>query len=688
MDKGEKIRFGIVTKLMLVFIVMIVLSLGFVAFSSHMKATELIVETENNFSKQMLREMEDAIEIYIEGFERQLLKMSTQASVETLLTQIDATSSASQTEGAEGSGNEESVMWMMKDFTSIIETNKDIKQISLVSKNKDIYTYPSMKFKEGYDPTTEAWYKDATSAKKLSWTQPHLNGNTKEMLITAGLPIYNENKELIGVLSMDLSLKTLSEKMNGKIIGEKGYPMILDNKGNVIIHKDDELIGEPVPAEEIMNAIKERNEGEVPYLRVEDEISYEKNAVFSKLEKLDWIIMSTMYMDEITKATNVLLKNIVIVAVITVLITILILFTFSNKMTKNMKLLLTNMELIKQGDLTVKSNFSSNDEIGKLSETFNGTLDTVAKLIRDVQLVAAETTDSAQRLAAAAQESTASTEEVTSAVSEIAIGAAGQAKEADNGVKLTSKLSKRFNQLTHNTHNMSDSAGEAIETMNEGIKAVGDLQRKTKLNTESTVRIETAIVSLSNKIENIDNFLKTISDIAEQTNLLALNAAIEAARAGEHGRGFAVVAEEIRKLATGSSKAAEEIYGIIEDVQLESNKSVETMKEVKLRSEEQTEAVGMVDKTFDGIKATIEKITEKIESTREFVKNMNEDNNAIVVAIEGISAISEETSASSEQVTATMEQQASSMEEIARDAEKLTQLATNLNREIDKFKVV
>ena len=113
----------------------------------------------------------------------------------------------------------------------------------------------------------------------------------------------------------------------------------------------------------------------------------------------------------------------------------------------------------------------------------------------------------------------------------------------------------------------------------------GTQQRFEELQTmSSTIREQIArsamtIGELQKSTIEIDQIVMVIKEIADQTNLLALNAAIEAARAGESGRGFAVVADEVRKLAERTRNATVQIGGMIEGVQGQADRAVESMQQ-------------------------------------------------------------------------------------------------------------
>jgi methyl-accepting chemotaxis protein len=111
--------------------------------------------------------------------------------------------------------------------------------------------------------------------------------------------------------------------------------------------------------------------------------------------------------------------------------------------------------------------------------------------------------------------------------------------------------------------------------------------------------------SLSEKATDIGVILSVIDEVAEQTNLLALNAAIIAAQAGEHGKSFGVVAEEIKDLAERTSSSTREISQVIDGVQQEVRRAVESIGQAKIsiaEGEKLSQKSGEVlNKIVDGI---------------------------------------------------------------------------------------
>jgi methyl-accepting chemotaxis protein len=176
------------------------------------------------------------------------------------------------------------------------------------------------------------------------------------------------------------------------------------------------------------------------------------------------------------------------------------------------------------GDLTVRIDSASKDEIGQMLTAQQNLIAKLNQIIGDVKGAADNLSNASGQVSATAQSLSQSSSEQAASVEET-----------------TASIEQMTASITQNTEN-------AKVTDNMATKSSGEAEQGGKA-VKDTVE---AMKSIAGKIGIID-------DIAYQTNLLALNAAIEAARAGEHGKGFAVVAAEVRKLAERSQVAAQEI---------------------------------------------------------------------------------------------------------------------------------
>lgn len=237
-----------------------------------------------------------------------------------------------------------------------------------------------------------------------------------------------------------------------------------------------------------------------------------------------------------------------------------------------------------QGNFDVEIKYTSNDELGQLSESMRTLCSSTNKVISDLDYVlknASEgdlTVDSREesayvgsyiellnsmrsfleKLQNMLSKINDAAEQVSSGSDQVSAGAQALAQGATEQASSVEELAATIQNIHAQINTNASHSKEANEKTNAAGTEMG--VANDKMN--ALVKAMEEIKQCSTKISEI---IKTIEDIAFQTNILSLNAAIEAARAGAAGKGFAVVADEVRNLASKSAEAANNTNDLIEN---------------------------------------------------------------------------------------------------------------------------
>ena len=490
-------------------------------------------------------------------------------------------------------------------------------------------------------------------------------------------------------------LQTLIAKMdykravnNQKLSYKGAYILAIDASGKILANSSNRNIGKNIFASvpNLKKLIGSTHEGMGFGYR--DSNGEDVRSYFNKLPDQEVYLLINIPERELYAPLQSFLISLIIALLLSVVLAVVLFSRFSRKLIINpIYSLITEMEKGAHGDLHAAVAVKGEDEFAVLGNSFNQMIGAQKNIIEQV-------ISSSQNVSAMTEEMSASVEQTSNAAQGIAASVQNIVSGMQTNAAATEETSASVQEISRSVEAAAATTSHAVnisqhtkENTLKGKQSVDENILAMQHIANGTKQAAAAVQKLKNTSDQIGIITQTINEIADQTNLLALNAAIEAARAGEAGKGFAVVAEEVRKLAVGSSQAAQEIEELIQTIAQETlavvdnvNTSINEVNQGLISSQDVRNNLNEIETDVSDVNDIIVELANSAEIQAITLKQ-------IASAIDNVANITNDTSIHSNDIAAGSQQQSATMQELSSVCQELARMTQNLTRLVADFKI-
>ncbi|MGP7818104.1 sensor histidine kinase [Niallia sp. 01092] len=206
-------------------------------------------------------------------------------------------------------------------------------------------------------------------------------GANTELILPIGRVLKNfKDRNRIGFIQVNLNGRSILNVLDQLQLGKTGKFFVVDSEGKIMIHPDLKLINKRVEIPNLRKHIMDKDFAEFEY-------TLNKTPYYGIKQPLSngWMIVGTVPVHEITGELDRLQIFLFISSGFLALFSIVVGLLMVDRITEPINQLALDMQKVKNGDLTVRTNVRSNDEIGLLSEQFNSMLEEIEQLISQVK---------------------------------------------------------------------------------------------------------------------------------------------------------------------------------------------------------------------------------------------------------------------------------------------------------------
>ncbi|TFE01530.1 methyl-accepting chemotaxis protein [Jeotgalibacillus salarius] len=476
----------------------------------------------------------------------------------------------------------------------------------------------------------------------------------------------------------------LTSFMDGKEGIEYVYVLTRQNNTDYIVAlngSEETMIESPLTAEQEESLTENRVVSTEIY---EDEWGSHKS-YFIPLPDTDAMIgvdMSTQFVEDLQQ--QIVLFQIIFL-VISIIVGAAFAYLFGQRLTKPIKLLLSSVNKISHGDLTEEIKVNRQDEIGLLAKSFEEMRSSLFTVIQSVKVNSGQVNHTSEELVK-------SFDELSEASTQIAVGTSEEAKASETrsshieniatGFTVMSDKIQEVNhqakEIDHITKNAGGIAEKGVVQVQEITAQITQIQKNGDISQER-------ISHLGKNIGHINEDIKLIKAVADQTNLLSLNASIEAARAGEAGKGFSVVAQEVQKLSSQTEDTVVTISATLKELTGQCDMMMKSNTQDLLEINKGVSLIQSSGELFNQIFDSVNELSKQVDSIVDGIDEVTRTSNRSVESIHEIAAISEEGVATIEEISASSQQQNATILLLQDKNKELQEMASSLNRLVEKF---
>jgi methyl-accepting chemotaxis protein len=526
------------------------------------------------------------------------------------------------------------------------------------------------------------WYiKTQENNGKTTWLPTNAEGYSKARpaFAVARKLVNPSTSESVGIALIELKTEAIGEQVQGLSVNGDHIFMV-DGDQNIVYANKVEDIALPFK-------VSLPTTSEIHYYESTGQYNEDALVAFDQSTVTGWNLVGTYPINTLVQDAKAILKQTFIIAILAALVAVVIGFGVARMIGRPLVQLRNLMKEGEQGNLQVRTNIHSKDEIGQLGQSFNEMMERITALVKQTNYSAQQVLVNAEVLLDSSKRTALSAKEISVATEEIASGASTLAIEAERGNDLTNHIGGQMLQVVEANLQMGTSASEVRRVSEQGIEYMAQLISKTSSTEKMTRSMVEKVDKLKESTNSIRKILDVLSSVSKQTNILSLNATIEAARAGAAGKGFMVVADEIRKLADQSRQSIGIVGQITETIQQEIDETVNVLSEAYPLFQEQIASVKEADLIFKNVQNNMGGFIDQLDGVTESIQQLEQSQMTLSDAMSNVSAVSQQSSATSEEVASLSTEQLNVSQGLVQLAEKLEALSNDLKKSLSSFTV-